>query len=251
MNLAKAHQKARMAMRRREEQVEQDELEGGEINLIPYLDIVTNLMLFLLASISAGLVLGQINTTLPDKGPKPDAMQNDPRPAGDKPLKLIVSVTKENIIVWSPEDEGGIKQPKATIRRLPDVIDEKTGERDLVPLYDYRALNDALYKLASDNWKGKPRAYPTYRVTLMPDHLVPYETVIKVMDALRCKLPEHINVAQPCIMPRIAKGDDEKPVIGPDGKQVLIGPDGKALEGPYDPDTMALFHDILFSAGFQ
>ena len=86
MNLAKAHQKARMAMRRREEQIEQEELEGGEINLIPYLDIVTNLMLFLLASISAGLVLGQINTTLPDRGPKPDAMQNDPRPAGEKPL---------------------------------------------------------------------------------------------------------------------------------------------------------------------
>ena len=31
---------------------EQEEIEGGEINLIPYLDIVTNLMLFLLASMT-------------------------------------------------------------------------------------------------------------------------------------------------------------------------------------------------------
>lgn len=238
-------------MRRREEQVETEELEGGEINLIPYLDIVTNLMLFLLASISAGLVLGQINTTLPDKGPKADSMQNDPRPAAEKSLKLIVSVTKDNIIVWSPADEGGIKHPKATIARLPDVVDKKTGEVDPVPVYDYRALNDAMYKLASEHWKGKYRAYATYRVTLMPDHSIPYESIIKVMDALRCKLGEYTDVAQPCIMPRIAKGDDGKPVIGPDGKQVLIGPDGKALKGTYDPDTMALFHDILFSAGFQ
>ncbi len=238
-------------MRRREEQVEQEELEGGEINLIPYLDIVTNLMLFLLASISAGLVLGQINTTLPDRGPKADTMQNDPRPADEKPLKLVVSVTKENIILWSPADEGGIKRPKATIPRLPDAVDEKTGERDPVPVYDYRALNDAVYKIASEHWKGKRRAYATYRVTLMPDHAIPYETVIKVMDALRCKMPKDTEVAQPCIMPRIAKGDDNKPVIGPDGKRVLIGPDGRPLKGPYDPDTMALFHDIIFSAGFQ
>jgi biopolymer transport protein ExbD len=251
VNLAKAHQKARMAMRRREEQVEQEELEGGEINLIPYLDIVTNLMLFLLASISAGLVLGQINTTLPDRGPKPNSMQNDPRPASEKSLKLIVSVTQDNIIVWSPTDEGGIKNPKATVRRMPDAVDPDTGARDPVPVYDYRALNDAMYKLAEKNWKGKTRVYATYRVTLMPDHLIPYETVIKVMDALRCKLPEETQVAQPCIMPRIAKGEDGKPVIGADGKPVLIGPDGKALEGPYDPDTMALFHDILFSPGFQ
>ena len=50
--------KQRFAIKRREEAIEQDEIEGGEINLIPYLDIVTNLMLFLLASVSAGVILG-------------------------------------------------------------------------------------------------------------------------------------------------------------------------------------------------
>ena len=50
-------------------QIEQEEIESGELNLIPYLDIVTNLMLFLLASVSAGLILAQIDTTLPDKAP--------------------------------------------------------------------------------------------------------------------------------------------------------------------------------------
>ena len=71
-----AHQvrsKTRIAIRRREDAIEADELESGEINLIPYLDIVTNLMLFLLASISANILFGQINTQLPDSGAKRDA----------------------------------------------------------------------------------------------------------------------------------------------------------------------------------
>ena len=41
-----------------------EEMENGELNLIPYLDIVTNLTLFLLATVSAGLILVQIDTTL-------------------------------------------------------------------------------------------------------------------------------------------------------------------------------------------
>jgi biopolymer transport protein ExbD len=61
--------KVRAAVKRREESIEQDEMESGELNLIPYLDMVTNLMLFLLASVSAGLILVQIDTTLPDKKP--------------------------------------------------------------------------------------------------------------------------------------------------------------------------------------
>ena len=52
-----------------EDEIEQEEIEGGEINLVPYLDIVTNLMLFMLASVAAGFVLGQINTTLPKHAP--------------------------------------------------------------------------------------------------------------------------------------------------------------------------------------
>ena len=48
--------KTRAAIKRREDIIEQDELESGELNLIPYLDMVTNLMLFVLASVTAGLI---------------------------------------------------------------------------------------------------------------------------------------------------------------------------------------------------
>jgi len=86
--------KTRAAVRKREEQVEQDEMESGELNLIPYLDMVTNLMLFLLASVSAGIILTQIDTTLPDKAPagKPSNPSVNPE---EQPLKLFVSIKRE------------------------------------------------------------------------------------------------------------------------------------------------------------
>src|SRR5687768_18010654 len=93
--------KTRTAIKRREEIVEQEEMEGGELNLIPYLDIVTNLMLFLLASVSAGLILSQIDTTLPDKAP-PQVAPQTPQPNPDEqPLKLFVSVKRDEMILWS------------------------------------------------------------------------------------------------------------------------------------------------------
>ena len=61
MNAAQVRAKARMAMKRREEEIENEEMEGGELNLVPYLDIVTNVMLFLLATVTSGLLLGNIN----------------------------------------------------------------------------------------------------------------------------------------------------------------------------------------------
>ena len=57
MNAAQVKAKARMAVKRREEHVEDEEMESGELNLVPYLDIVTNIMLFLLATVTSGLIL--------------------------------------------------------------------------------------------------------------------------------------------------------------------------------------------------
>ena len=67
LSAQRVRSKTRNAVRRREDQIEQEEIESGELNLIPYLDIVTNLMLFLLFSISAGIIFTQIDTSLPDK----------------------------------------------------------------------------------------------------------------------------------------------------------------------------------------
>jgi len=252
VNLAKAHAKARQAMKRREEQVEQDELEGGEINLIPYLDIVTNLMLFILASIASGLILGQLNTTLPDSSrqPAPPSAGVSPEtPPEERSLDMVVQIASDVIRVFStnPAFQQVVATPQAPrkFKRVPQ------GE-DPAWVYEYRALNDFLYGL-SKQWSNKPRAFATYRVVLQVDKDTPYGTLIAVMDTLRCKLPPTGKEAEgPCLLPRIGQGPDGNPEMDPTTrKPVQIGPDGKKLTAPYNPDTMALFHDIVFSPGYQ
>ena len=108
----------RNAVRRREEQIEQDEMESGELNLIPYLDMVTNLMLFLLASVAAGIVFTQIDTQLPDKAPPSTSTTQPQTNPDDQPLKMIVSITRDRMVLWSICGlEGTLTQPKASFPR--------------------------------------------------------------------------------------------------------------------------------------
>lgn len=228
MNAAQVRAKARMAMKRREEEVEQEEIESGEINLVPYLDIVTNLMLFLLASVSAGFILGQINTTLPDHVKSQAVQPTDPsKDPNEKPLQLIVSAARDGMILWSVSGlEGTNEAPKA---RIPRLAQQKADE---APRYDLKVLNDALYQIASTRWKGKARGIDTYEIILQADPDIPYETIVHIMDAVRQRIPPDIKPGfklPEVTMPKAEKqGDKWVPVE------------------PFDPDKNYLFPDILF-----
>jgi biopolymer transport protein TolR len=227
MNAAQVRAKARMAMKRREEQVEQDEIESGELNLIPYLDIVTNLMLFLLAAAAAGFILGQINTTLPDHVPADAMAPTDPKVNPDeKPIQLIVSATKQGMILWSISGlEGTLEAPKARVNR-------RQAKADEAPSYDYRVLNDALYEIASRRWKGKQRQLDTYEIILQADPDIPYETIVHIMDSVRRRLPTDFKPGQK--MPEITMPKADK-----QGDKWIPSE-------PYDPDKHYLFPDVLF-----
>lgn len=259
--------KTRAAIKRREDLIEQDELESGELNLIPYLDMVTNLMLFLLASVSAGLILVQINTTLPDK--KADTAPATPTPAtspDDQPLKLFVSVARDRVVLWSLTGlEGTLHEPKLVLLRtgregeacdgaymcesnMCDTVTEKCapGHDESAPVFDYRALNNALFEIASRRYAGRPRKTDTYPAVLQADGDIPYSTVVSIMAAMRCKLPEFGKEVTPCALPT------EDPALkkAPDP----VSPDGKLYDTTraiYDPRKMALFPDIQFSTGFE
>jgi len=56
-------QRLRTKLRKIREQAEELAEEGGELNLIPYLDIVTNVIMFLLATITFAAALGDINVS--------------------------------------------------------------------------------------------------------------------------------------------------------------------------------------------
>jgi biopolymer transport protein TolR len=232
MNAAQVRAKARLAMKRRDEEIEQEELEGGEINLIPYLDIIINLLLFLLASVAAGYVLGQINTTLPDHVPANQARPLNPALNPDEqPLQMVVSTSKQGMLLWSVSQlEGTLATPKARIPRLPA---RQAGE---APRYDYVALNNALYEIANRRWRGKARSLDTYEIIIQCDPDIPYETVVAIMDAVRQRLPAGARQGEK--LPPVSMPKEQQQGQGPTAKRVPVE--------PYDPDRHYLFPDILF-----
>lgn len=261
--------KARAAVKRREEQIESEEMESGELNLIPYLDMVTNLMLFLLASVSAGLILVQIDTTLPDrKAPSPTTTTTPPPPTNpdDQPVIPFVSITSDQMILYSVSKlEGTLQEPKLVLPRSgkdgevcdgeymceSNACDEKThkcvpSNDEPQPVFDYRALNNALLEIATRRYSGKQRNADTYQIILQADERVPYSTIVATMAAMRCALPELGVEATACALPT----DDENLKKA----QEPISPDGKLYDttrAAYDPKKMALFHEIGFSAGWE
>ena len=259
--------KTRAAIKRREDMIEQEELESGELNLIPYLDMVTNLMLFLLASVSAGLILVQIDTTLPDKQTAPAPITSTPATNPDEqPLKLVVSITRDRVILWSISGlEGTLSAPKQVFQRTGregeacdgaymcesnacDAATQKcVASRDEpAPVFDYRAINSAILEIATRRYTGKLRKPETYQAILMADGAIPYSTIVSVMGAMRCKLPDFGKEVAGCALPT------EDPALK--RAKDPIAPNGKLYDtarAVYDPNKMALFHDILFSSGFE
>lgn len=257
----------RAAVRRREDQVETEEMESGELNLIPYLDMVTNLMLFLLAGVSAGLILVQIDTTLPDRAPPSTAAPTQPSTSPDEqPLKLFVSVKRDEMILWSASGlEGTLSAPKAMFPRTGkdgDVCDggymcesnacDAQTQRCVAsndepqPVFDYRALNKALIEITTRRYAGKPRKTETYQIILQADGQIPYSTIVSTMAAMRCALPDLGHEPTSCALPT----DDEELKKAPEP----VSPDGKLYDttrAVYDPKKMALFHEIAFSSGFE
>jgi biopolymer transport protein ExbD len=267
--------KTRAAIRKREEQIEMEEMEAGELNLIPYLDMVTNLMLFLLASVSAGIILTQIDTTLPDKAPPKNTADPTPeQPPKDQALKLVVSIYDNEIALWSfTGNHGTIEKPYAQIPRTgklgepcdgPYMCESNSCDADrrhptnplagtcvpdaneptLQKVYAYHKLNEELFKLASDTYTGRQRKQETYAIVLMADPSIPYSAITSTMAAIRCKLPAIGGEVATCAVP----SDDEKLKTGEP-----VSADGKYFNtdrAAYDPKKMALFSDIQFSPGF-
>ncbi len=202
-----------MAVKKREELVEDDEMESGELNLVPYLDIVMNILLFLLASLSSGMLFGHINTSLPDHAPAGAVGDTDPAvPPDEQPLQLVVSITPTEIRLWSISGlEGTLAEPKARIAKRPEGAEEK---------YDYMALNKALGEIVKRRWPDGDAPRPgndmdadgngvltqpeidaakrppkTRQIILQADAKTPYETVITVMDYTREVVP--VDAAAP------------------------------------------------------
>jgi biopolymer transport protein ExbD len=201
MNSSQVRAKARMAMKRREEEIETEEMEGGELNLVPYLDIVTNVMLFLLATVTSGLILGNINSALPEYSPPGTAgTQSAAETPEEPPLQMVVALSFDKITLFSVSGlEGNLDKP------LVEIPAKKKGEE-----YDFSKLTEAAQGVVMRHFKGrlplglgkddKPvcigqdgkslpltscRPKGATEVIMLVDAQMPYHVIISTMDALR------------------------------------------------------------------
>jgi biopolymer transport protein TolR len=140
--------------------------EAGELNIVPYLDIITNIMMFVLASISVSFV-ASIDTTPPAIGG--GKVRVDP---SAKSLNLAAFITTQGISLKT--SSGNIATGCNDVGSGITVL--KSGEE-----YDYKGLTACAKRLKNANAAFKEET----QVTLTANPGVEYKTVIDVMDALR------------------------------------------------------------------
>lgn len=144
-------------MRRLKNEAEEAEEETGEINLVPYMDIVTNIIIFLLASVVQQVPLGNINLSSPTIGSGAGAVEEPEKP----PLNLTVTIAANGFIIAG---SGAV---------IPQIPKRQDGQ------YDFEGLTARLTEIKRDIAQGETKA------TFNADAYIPYELVVKTLDAMR------------------------------------------------------------------
>ncbi|MGF1465043.1 MAG: ExbD/TolR family protein [Sandaracinaceae bacterium] len=141
--------------------------EMGELNIVPFLDIVVNIIIFLLATTQVAIVVAEIEARLPPSGAGGSGN-------GMQTLNLTVTVTDEGIVM---SGSGGHVSPNCQETRGGSVVTvPKTG-----PDYTEQSFS-ALNRCAARIKEAHP---DEDRVIVSADPQVEFRNVVRTMDALR------------------------------------------------------------------
>lgn len=159
----------RRELRRARARKDTSDTPGGELNIVPFLDVVVNLMLFLLATSSAALALAQHDSEL-------GGLCRGPHCGGREPgLGLSVTLTERGAVVATRE--GFVAAGCEGVAPGFDVAVARAGGR-----YDVEGLARCLERIH--------RAHPAERdVILSAEPRVAYEDLVGAMDASRPSFP--------------------------------------------------------------
>jgi biopolymer transport protein TolR len=137
---------------------------GGELNIVPFLDIITNVLMFVLATISVTFT-ATIDTFPPRAG-------SGARAPTTPTLGLTVLVVPDG---FSLKARGGNVAPGCNDTGPGIAIPKKEGD------YDYDALKACAQKLKG----AAPEFKEEMGVTISANPPIPYQVVISTMDAVR------------------------------------------------------------------
>ncbi len=148
---------------------EQDEV--GELNIVPYLDIITNLVMFMLLSMTGLIGLGVLDVSAPKiGGDAAVAQQADPNAPK---LLLTVAISRKGFYVaGSGGVLGGPADAPSVDATQPPTLPLKDGA------YDYAGLTEMMKKV-------KARYPNEENLIISADADVIYDVLIQTMDACR------------------------------------------------------------------
>lgn len=136
--------------------------EGGELNIVPFLDIITNVLMFVLATVAI-----TFTATIETTPPRPDI-----RTPTESSLGLTVLVVPEG---FSVKAKGGNVAPGCTDTGAGLAVPKRGAD------YDYDALKACAVRL-----KASASSFADEKdVTISANAQVPYDVVIATLDAMR------------------------------------------------------------------
>ncbi|MBZ4415931.1 biopolymer transporter ExbD [Myxococcus sp. RHSTA-1-4] len=144
-----------------------EEEETGELNIVPYLDILMNLIIFMLLSITGLATFGILNVNAPAYGaPSAGVTQEG---SDEQKLTLSVLISKKGHFVSS---ENAILGAEGAAADAPTVPVRADGS------YDFAALNAKMVEIKA--------AFPKEtKVIVGADPDIPYESLTQTLDAIR------------------------------------------------------------------
>jgi biopolymer transport protein TolR len=152
-----------------------EEQEMGELNIVPYLDIMVNLIMFLLVTQATMVSLGVIDVTAPSYAIAGASPGGEIAKGAD--LKLTIGVSVDGYYIAA---KGGVLGEETTGELTEDGVTKRAPTIPLRPdgKHDYAALTRNLRAIKT----SFPDASAVY---IAADQGIPYEVIVKTLDHSR------------------------------------------------------------------
>lgn len=147
--------------------------EAGELNVVPYLDIIMNIMMFVLASVSVSFI-GSIDTTPPSIG-------------GNR-VRADVATKALNLSAWITTQGVSLKTSTGNIATGCTDVGSGVTVPKVNEQYDLKSLTACAKRLKNAAASFKEET----QVTITANPGVEYKSVIDVMDSLRADGEEEL-----------------------------------------------------------
>lgn len=147
-----------------------EEEEGGELNIVPYLDILMNLIIFMLLSMAGLATFGMLNVNAPNYGAAGSGGGENDKPA----LTLTVAIAKKGFYIAAT---GGVLPGQAEGGGTPGE-GAPTIPRKADGAYDFDALTAKMMEIKA--------SFPQEsKVIVAAEADTDYDSLVQTLDATR------------------------------------------------------------------